>query len=268
MPVRITFRLVSQDDMFVDRFGGKASHGVFLKLVQDMNPDLSYVLHERSEVKPFITMLQFPFFWSRQRQVIPANHPFTMSISALVPETEEILRFLAHQLSTGILSLRLHHNHIMSLPFDPNVDVWEETAYPEYVESGECDVKIVLRFLSPTMFRRINDHVLLPFPELVFGSLLRKWNAFSPFRIDLDMEEWARAIRITKYQLETKMLEFGSFRQLGFVGDVRFDIGAVPDSVLYGLNILARYSGYAGVGAKTTMGMGHCRRIGVDEQEE
>ena len=112
--------------------------------------------------------------------------------------------------------------------------------------------------------------MVLPQPELVFGSLLRRWNALSPVPIHPELRQWFQeALGISEVRrLSTRMLEFGRFREKGFIGEVVFEaLGPWTQEALRGLNALADFAFFAGVGHKTTMGMGQVRRVESREQE-
>ena len=71
-----------------------------------------------------------------------------------------------------------------------------------------------------------------------------------------------RATRIAKYKLETRILHFGSYQEIGFEGKCTVEIAPeVPEETVRSLNALADFAFYCGTGAKTAMGMGQTRRL-------
>ena len=58
----------------------------------------------------------------------------------------------------------------------------------------------------------------MPLPRLVFGSLLDRWNAFAPLRIDPEILVVEQACTIARYDLRTEMVPLGGGLQIGFVG--------------------------------------------------
>jgi CRISPR-associated endoribonuclease Cas6 len=116
-----------------------------------------------------------------------------------------------------------------------------------------------LRFLSPTTFRLAESRLMmpLPLPHLVFQSLEQKWNTFAYDGIWIDWPEFDRCVSIATHRLRTASVNMGGYRQVGFVGNVEYIIDRdVPPKMLEAIHILAGFARYAGVGAKTTMGMG------------
>jgi len=139
------------------------------------------------------------------------------------------------------------------------------TSFSNLLASAGRERKLRLAFLSPTTFRSAGQrNLLFPRPSLVFGSLLAKWNAHAPASLSIDLrEEDLSRIRVSGYQLVTRMLDFGSYQELGFCGRVTYECHAdLPDGQVRALNALAAFAFFSGVGAKTTMGMGQCRRLG------
>jgi CRISPR-associated endoribonuclease Cas6 len=123
-----------------------------------------------------------------------------------------------------------------------------------------------LYFASPTTFRRRGLNVPLPDPQLVYGSLWQKWDAFSDVRVpESTYEEMAQALAVSQARVLTRTWKYPRFMLTGFTGRVRFDLVrrvSVEAARLFGgLSALAFYSG---VGYRTTMGMGQCRLL---EQE-
>ena len=58
------------------------------------------------------------------------------------------------------------------------------------------------------------------------------------------------------------MIDFGRYRQVGFLGDCRYIVDREAEEyLLQRLHALAEFAVYSGVGAKVTMGMGQVRRI-------
>ena len=139
---------------------------------------------------------------------------------------------------------------------------------------------IALAFHSPTAFsdgqrtwgKRMH---LFPDPERVFDRLARVWNAWAPSALALDAHavqayatEW---VAVASFDLHTRLLHFDRHSQLGFTGRCGYalmerahaaDDTASPGAGLravQALHLLASFAFYAGIGQKTTMGMGQAR---------
>ncbi len=122
---------------------------------------------------------------------------------------------------------------------------------------------ITLEFISPTAFKSQEMQVPVPLPGLVFGSLVERWNAFSPVALDPDLRRFAgEQVAISRYRLESRPVpaKNGALR-IGGVGQVTY--AALDDDryAVAALNILADFALYSGVGVQTATGMGQCRRV-------
>lgn len=124
--------------------------------------------------------------------------------------------------------------------------------------------KVTLEFITPTAVRRgRNEYPPFPQPDLVFGSLARRWNSVVPpyLAVDLDaLERYAfDDIRVGRYEIRQERALIKEVLIPGWVGRCAYQL---PDSQdTESLTLLARAAFYLGVGVKTTMGMGLCRML-------
>jgi CRISPR-associated endoribonuclease Cas6 len=112
----------------------------------------------------------------------------------------------------------------------------------------------------------------MPTPTSVFGSLLRRWNhhsglEFSPDIIDALQPSYFN-IRTEVAQDPRSQFQYTGAKVnpanqfMGCVGKVTYQIlGSCDRTTIKQLNTLADFALYAGVGRKTPMGMGMCRRV-------
>ena len=106
----------------------------------------------------------------------------------------------------------------------------------------------------------------LPLPGLVFESLARRWNAFGPLRIPDEVRRFAdEQIVIARYQLRTERVTFGEQGARGaypgFVGVCGYAFRTRDRYWLGLIHALAAFALYAGVGARTTMGLGQAKTV-------
>ena len=122
---------------------------------------------------------------------------------------------------------------------------------------AEPHKEVELIFATPTAFKVGDLDLPLPVARLVFGGLLRKWNAFSPYPLNISVEEIERKVALADAHIRTKPFYDGRSHIVGFVGRARFRVlrGASPE-VVRAVNVLTRFAFFAGVGRKTTHGMG------------
>lgn len=114
-----------------------------------------------------------------------------------------------------------------------------------------------LRFMSPTGFNRNGLQVPVPVPELVFKSLLKKWQSFvSPDEWD-GLESSFASVRMEKFSLQSQpvwLKRQSVFR--GCTGYCEYSFHHLENEQKKALSALSLFSFYGGVGYKTAQGMG------------
>jgi len=145
---------------------------------------------------------------------------------------------------------------------------------------AQPDHSYTLTFRSATTFRSNGVITPLPRPDLVFGSLLNRWIAFTSHRLrDLPDDQLTvflmHHLIIAGYQTETAQYKGKQgVSEVGFTGTVTFDVLRVSehlhkreaaiemaqrrDYVWFArtVSLLADFAYYSGVGRKATKGMG------------
>jgi len=123
--------------------------------------------------------------------------------------------------------------------------------------------KVRMRFFSPTTFRSSGRNIPFPLPRLVFQSILNKWNRYAYIH---PSSELGRVIEdgmtLSRYELRTKMMDFGKYREVGFIGESEFMVmKGIEIKLIRWVHLLSDFAFFSGVGYKTTMGMGQVRKI-------
>ncbi len=247
---------------------GNFSYAAFLKLVREYSESLAAELHDQNGKKPFtISPLQGPFTRSNGRVLASAENSYWLRITGLDDEITSLLEDLSEKdsfdLVLGNVAFQVEKSTLAGGEHRWAGQVRYEALYDHWLTGiARVPRKISMRFYSPTTFRSKGQNLPLPMPGLVFYQLLQKWNAYAPVFVGEDMAEIAEnRLCLSRYQLETRMMHFGQYRQLGFTGDCEFYLKCAGDEVWARvLHLLADFAFYAGVGYKTTMGMGQVRR--------
>jgi len=242
---------------------GYNAYALFLSMLRDADPGLASELHDTEDVRPF-TLWLVPvkrLASSGDAETAP-SHCLRMSFL-----TDSVFSAFMHAalvrgdrpLKVGDALLNVSGISVVDIAHP----VLHSRSYEEIVAHAGVSPIITLRFVSPTTFRSGGRrNVVFPEPALVFGSLLARWNRFSGS--SLDMERLRNVVRaacaVVRYRLKTAVLSFGAYRETGFVGDVCYEAASLAEEDLRVVNALADFAVYAGVGAKTSMGMGQTRR--------
>jgi len=122
---------------------------------------------------------------------------------------------------------------------------------------------IALYFSTATAFSLGERHFcIFPEPTYVWGSLLRVWNRYAPEHMRHDRHAIPTSLEnhvsVMACKLRHAYLHFPAYVQKGFRGWCIYQIDADP-LLAQQLTSLAAFAQYAGIGYKTTMGMGQVR---------
>lgn len=130
-------------------------------------------------------------------------------------------------------------------------------------QASDRDRHLSFQFYTPVAFRQSNYDCALPTKQLVFQSLLRRWNYYSNLPI---AEAVLDPIYPSFFDIRTEIVSDSRSKFIGCVGKITFQIlGEVEPSVIKQINTLADFAFYAGIGRKTPMGMGIVRRYRSDK---
>lgn len=139
--------------------------------------------------------------------------------------------------------------------------------YQQHMENPAPPCQIHLRFLTPTQFKSQGNIVQESTPRLVLGEgLVRRWRSFYPqYPVPDGYAEYlAQHVTVEReraYQHHSILLKNAVVK--GFTSDVVYQLEAADDSddVRRFAGLMATYASFAGVGKKTTMGLGMVDRV-------
>ena len=273
----VTYRLT--------RHMGRAIQQVLLRhVVEPHDADLSQTLHDSSGLKPYTVSglmrpdTNQPLYgdvnqgdraWFR---MVGLGRPVTEALRdwAFVPPDLVEIDNLPWWIETAHTDRAGHH-------------AASSTHYRTLVEAAEQDEpqhKLPLTFLVTTAFHSGGMNLPFPLPTLVFGSLLRQWEAFSGLPLPPLLHDFIEHyVMLSRYELGTEILSFkqGS-KQIGFTGAATYQIArrnhhlerqqpereaalqTERERLTRMVGLLLDFGVYSGVGIKTTAGMGMMSR--------
>ena len=140
---------------------------------------------------------------------------------------------------------------------------------------------ITMEFLTPTTFMVDGKNKPSPYPELIFGDLLKKWNKYLPSRIgDTILDLIENRVYLSECKLQHKICDFTKYRQvrflvdehkqvkfakedrlLGFIGTCKFTINIQDPIWMKMIHLLADFSFYRSLGYRINMRMGQVNVI-------
>ncbi|MCS7283129.1 MAG: CRISPR-associated endoribonuclease Cas6 [Anaerolineae bacterium] len=270
----VVLRLAPLAEAEIEATVGHRAHAAFLDAIRKVSPDLSAALHDPEvSVRPFTVS---PLWGTSAREGkirISLERTYWLRVTLLVrPLYERLMEVLLAderpQLRLGAATFL-----IQEALTTPGSHPWAGYAsWEELARRAQPERELTLEFVSPTAFsfgeKSWGRHmVVLPLPELVFGSLARTWNAYAPSPVQVEaraLEHYAEEHVVVQQiaHLQTRMLNFSGRPQIGFVGRVTYGLMGENDIARIQMAMLADFAFYGGVGYKRAMGMGQCRRVG------
>lgn len=127
----------------------------------------------------------------------------------------------------------------------------------------DCRSRHRIRFTTPTAFKVRGEYVMMPTTKLLFQNLLMHYNQVYAGSAEVDEDTLAyidESTRISSYNLRSQYFSrvVNGKKIPAFIGDITLSIsGSQPMQGLAGM--LLGFGEYAGVGIKTSMGMGGMR---------
>ncbi|KST67902.1 CRISPR-associated endoribonuclease Cas6 [Mastigocoleus testarum] len=287
MPHSLILNLLPQSTIYPQFLTGRHYHALFLNLVSSVDRTLGDILHDSTADKAFtLSPLQVkldpPRYTDRkytdkkyidkrkihvlqyqQQKPINSGTPCWWRISLL----DDTLFGKLTQLWLNINPEQPWHLgsadlFITSIQGTPqSIQPWANAcSYSQlYDRASNTEKTITFVFATPTAFRQGSYDSGLPTRDLVFRSLLKRWNKYSGIEFD---SEFIESIYPSFFNIKTEIASDSRSKFIGCVGEISYRImGNVDAEAIKKINTLADFALYAGVGRKTPMGMGMVRRI-------
>lgn len=256
----VTIGLEAKATLKLKGLGGEALHALFFRVLRQSGSKITQLLHD-ADVKPFSLS---PVLDGGKRHggstVVEAGRAIVFRVGLL---SDELLNAVA-----AAFFVPLAAGDVLGLSGKPvvvsSIDIGSEFAGPTtfsrlLADSPKSDT-LIMDFLTPTTFKSGGIQIVFPEPRLVFSSLLGRWNAFSDVPLSEEYTERFSAVMVASYDLQTELVHFSRYKVVGFKGWVEYRLPADCETDFQrAVHALARFAAYAGVGAKTTMGLGQVR---------
>lgn len=249
---KIIIKLNCMDPGLLKGSGGLEIHGWLFNWIKNIDSVLSTKLHNMDE-KPFAIGPIYGGKKENGQTILEGNKEYSFTLSSLNEEFFNILLIMQSQLIDSEIKLgkcRLIVKEIV--PFLNR----EGLTYPDILNIKVKNSRnITMQFFSPTSFRQQGVQEIFPQSSLVFGSLLRKWNTFSPVLLPNELAN--SNLLVKKFNLKTEMVDFGRYKIIGCIGTCTYEFDRrLTDYQVRMLKCLALFANVSGVGYKTSMGLG------------
>ncbi len=252
MPLKLFLRFKLSKPLRSKEIRPKLLHGLLFSFFKE-EPQVGELLHS-GPVKPFSISAPYLF---KERELRSIYFTFNLLNSELYPKISRFLFFpKVDNFFIGGVKVELL-----------SVKPLEIKSYEELLDLAPPKREIVLDFISPTAFKRGRWDYPLPEPKLVFSSLLRRWNAFSPLKLEEGLlKKLSYSLTVSGCWIKTKKVEvMEGVKFIGFVGRVFFYCEGLKMEELKTLNALSLFAPFSGVGKKTTMAFGSVRVLKDEE---
>ncbi len=251
---------------------GAASHAFFLRLVSQADPALAAQLHEGAQSKPFTCSNLWPAAGATGdrrggRLAVRPGETWQLRYTTLNAELTQLwldraLTALPETVTLGdaIFHIQSAHTSNREHPSAGRAS-YADLAAPYLLGSDSPPTRWRFAFRAPTAFRSGGMTVPIPLPDLLFGSLLDRWNAWSPVALNPETRRFAgECIAISRYHLHSEsLLGKGRRVQRGAVGRCTYAALNRDRYWCSAISTLAAFAFYGGAGYQTTQGMGVCR---------
>lgn len=274
---------------------GPQIQAAFLGLVRQIDPTLAEALHAPNQRRPYtLGMLEGFHSLTPARQAAALNQGEMLAVSPgqvywlrLTMLDDAVFDTFMRVLLLKSLGLTFR---IGETPFEVSRVVtraegadqertWvASSTFAALHDQAGAHESYHFEFHSPTVFSLGNRSWgkylhLFPEPANVFESLASQWENFAPPSLRLAEQnltsrtigQWcAENVVVARYTLTTSHLSARKFGQVGFQGDVMYDVKGNRDAPEgRWLSTLARFAFFSGVGYKTAMGMGQTRCLSL-----
>lgn len=255
----VTLVLQPQRDILVPAWLGRAAQANFLRALETVHPVFSRAIHDAPGARQFTSSSLIGARKQGDQAYLRQGDTLRLRYTTLHPHLTAL--FHAHILPQwSERGICLHGHRVPVVKLQTRGGWNDQIDYVQLVDDALAHDLITLLFTSPTAFKRTGGFITpLPQPELVFGSLFNRWNAFAPFRLPDWLYDTAHAdVVIDQIQIQTETITFAGGRKgvvPGFTGRVTYRLLCSEEARRY-LHALAGFAKYGGVGIKTTVGMG------------
>lgn len=270
MLISIVITLTSPTDATLPAYLGRANYAATLALLQQIDPALGPALHDGVGPKPLTCSDLLNVRSHQDLFQLRADEPYYVRITGLTPLASQALEAALLATPPATWTIADHTFTVSHITCDPDLEPWsgrttyETLAAAQLLQANSLPRKVALLFHSPTSFQSKGMHLPVPLPNLVFGSLVDRWNTFSPVTLSPEVRRFGEEmVALSSYRLESQVVpQKGGTPLIGGVGRATYTALGGDRYWLATMQMLADFALFSGVGVKTTVGMGQVRRVG------
>lgn len=260
------FRLMAQNSGTLPANTGEMTNGLFYAIMRSIDRDLGDYLHANKDRQLFtisplmghrakfgddIQIGQGRYYWIR----------FTLLDGELF---QAVIGYILQRLDYPVLhlgSIDFMVTEVLNTPGSHPRSGF--TTLEDLCHQPQLNDAITLKFRTPTAIsdgkwpRSGKRFVLLPEPVAIWHNLRRQWGKRGGDDPGKTYDDWIAAeVGVVEHNIRTHLLHFNHHPQIGFTGYATFRCESTDQDAKRLWHTLSDFGFYAGVGYKTTMGMG------------
>ncbi len=285
----VVIKLRAKNHLTIHSHMGLAVQRLFKESMRRLDVPLTF--EDTVEFQPYtVSGLMEPFHYNeRTRPLLGKVKPGDTAWIRWVGLTSEVVAALNRLVETLPEELEIDKNQYWQVADAP---IWDNRIHPwagstTYEKLWQKHLKsepahrLSFEFGTPTTFKSSGNWMPLPHPMLFFGSLDRRWSAFSPREISPELPAFIEyALPLNDFDGWTEDVPAtGRKTMTGFMGKASFSLRDDHEAItaLYPVlgdevrsqyatlsrhvSLLGEYAFYGGVGSKSAMGMGMVRQV-------
>ena len=163
-----------------------------------------------------------------------------------------------------------HKNSELTVLSTNRNQISEEDYITSHVTHEEGARRYELEFITPCTHKSGGRYVLFPSVELIYQSLQMRFDSFSnEFSLgDSDsLIHLSNSTQIVRYNLRSEAFYLENYKIPCYKGRLTLAVRG-PETLCQLAGMLLGFSEYAGIGIKTSMGMGGCKCVKTDSIEK
>ncbi len=268
MLIAIVLKLVCDRNLSLPPHLGRANYAATLRRLEEFEPGLGDVAHAGEGPKPLTCSSLLNHLPRGGQSLVRAGETVQVRVTGLEERISQALQRGLLQQPPATWELDGEVFTVTDVICDADAHGWTgKTSYQDllsyHVQMAErAPAQVQVEFGSPTAFSSKGLTMPVPLPYLVFGSLVDRWNAFSPIPLAPDTRQFAEeSVALSRYDLHTRPVQTkNSGLYIGAEGIAQYTAVRKERYWLMALNLLADFALFSGVGTQTTIGMGQARR--------
>ena len=241
---------------------GIAIRGWFYDSITEAVPEIADRLHHANGAKPFTVSQLLGKHKQSDGMLHLKKQPYSFRVTVLTSELYSALRqILAIKMANGeSIQLGGMKFSLEQVVLGGEGEIYSRQSSYKELWNTSAKQEYSFQFVTPTSFRVGRGHLPFPLPGSVYRGLWQKWNQFAPRQFTMGKElldTVQQQVFPSQHEIRTILVPRSGAKFLGFVGTCTFEVlGDVSSERLHNLAVLSEFAYYAGVGSKTTEGMG------------